>query len=75
LALAVGVAATAVGLAAADIAASTILAVVGLPIAAYAAILQLSRTAVTASLIALAANVSVVGYWAYMLFDALRRGA
>jgi hypothetical protein len=72
LALASGVACIAVALALADLAASIFVALVGVPIAAYAAIAQLSRTGLVAALIALTVDACVLVYWAVVIIDALQ---
>jgi hypothetical protein len=71
LTLALCTASTAVGLAVADVAASILVAWLGVPIGAYAAIAQLSRVGVAASLSAIAIDLGVLGYWAVVFLDAL----
>jgi hypothetical protein len=73
LAVAAAVAGTAVGLAFADAPfLSIVLAVVGLPLAAYATAAVPSRASVALAASAFAADLIVIAYWVYALFDALR---
>jgi hypothetical protein len=71
LALALVIACTAGGLTLGGFAASLGVAVVGVPVAAYAALGQRSRITTAAALAAVAANLFVLGYWMYLLVDAL----
>ena len=73
IAAAAAVACAAVVLALADVPAlSMLLALVGLPIGAYAALAAPSRAWIAMGLAALTADLVVLGYWAYVLFDALQ---
>lgn len=73
VALAAAIACAAAGLAISEVALpSFMLALIGVPLAAYATLASLSRVQLLLSVVALAADILILGYWIYFITDALQ---